>query len=132
MAWNYNSGDEADKSLVYDLRQIYAKDILGETLKAIKFARTHEMYPQWYHLLKRDLLTEISQKLTEKELISIKITIDNVKKILHDHGNAFIGKNKNADEHEIIEDALCLLEMAMTRLMEDHNMYGYVEDDEGL
>jgi len=132
MAWNKEIGSDDDKTLIYDLRQVYAKDIIGNTLMQIKMARTSENYPLWYHSLKRDLLTEISQKLSEKEINEVKIKINEVKKVLTQYSEAYLGKHKDANAHETIEDALCELEMLMTGLMEKHNMYGHQEDDEGL
>lgn len=121
-----------DKALVYDLRQIYAKDIIGESLKAIKIARTSENYPLWYHLLKRDLLTEISQKLNEEEIIKVRKQIKLTRDIIMKYPEAYLGKSHDSYHHELIEDALCELEMTMTKLMETHKMYGSKEDDEGL
>jgi hypothetical protein len=128
----YKDYSDEDKTLIYDLRQIYAKDIIGNTLLQIKMARTSENYPLWYHSLKRDLLTEISQKLTDIEINQVKEKIEQVKKVLVKNSESYIGKHKDANAHELIEDCLCELEMLMTGLMERHNMYGNKEDDEGL
>jgi hypothetical protein len=133
MVWKSNFGsEEVDGALIFDLRQIYAKDILGETLKAIKLARINDNYNLWYHLLKRDLLTEISQKLNDEEIEHVRNKIQDTKNVIEKYKTAFVKKNTNPNDHEQIEDALCNLEMCMTRLMEDHKMYGYKEDDEGL
>jgi hypothetical protein len=121
-----------EKQLVYDLRQIYAVDIIGTTLKSIKIARTSENYPLWYHLLKRDLLTEISQKLEDNEIKYIKDKIERVKQILYKNQLVYLGKGKDPLGHETVEDCLCDLEVAMTKLMEKHKMFGAKEEEEGL
>lgn len=134
MAWNTINTiqGEGAEGLVYDLRQIYAKDLVGETLKAIRLARISENYPVWYHLLKRDLLTEISQKLDDEELTKIKNKIDEVKRIIMINVLAYQKKTTDGLQHEAVETALCELEMMMRKLMEEHNMFGNFNDDEGL
>lgn len=128
---NYDSED-SDSSLVYDLRTIYAKEIVGETLKNIKVARLTENYPAWYKLLKRDLYTEINHKLEPEEKLKIRKTIKEIKTIISKNNLAYLGKSKDSEEHELVEDSLAKLERLLLRLMEKHKMFGSKEDDEGL
>lgn len=118
--------------IVYDLRQIYAKDLLGETLKMIRMARTTENYSLWYHLLKRDLFTEINQKLKSKEREEIRNQIAETKNVLVKYSQAYLKKSSSGEEHEKIEDTLCKLEMLLKHFMETHKMFGFMDDDEGL
>lgn len=135
MVYNKNYDKEGDEdALAYDLRQIYAKDLVGETLKQIRIARVTENYILWYHLLKRDLFTEIYQKLDEDEVKVIEELITQVKKILVANSGAYLKTSKNENEHEAVEDALCKLERKMRRIMDkEHNMFGLKDfEDEGL
>ena len=129
---NWGDNDYGDKTIIYDLRQIYAKDIVGVTLKNIQMARTTENYHLWYHLLKRDLMTEISQNLSDVELDSLRNQIKETKKVIDKHKGAYRKLNTKPEDHEAIEDALCDLEMAMTKLMKKHKMYGAKEQVENL
>jgi hypothetical protein len=130
MAWNrtYDSTDEEANKLIYDLRQIYAHTILGKTFETLKVARATENFPVWFRILKRDLRTEISFKLTDDELKELNEKIEQTKEVLYKHSNTYLGKNQQADEYEIIEEALCQLETHMLRLMEEHKMFGGASD----
>ena len=133
MGYNNKDSDYVveESGLAYDLRQIYARDIIGQTLVAIKLARISQNYPQWYRLLKRDLFTEIKQKLEKDEIEMIDEKITEVKQILSKYNLVFLGHSKDATGHDIVENALCDLESTMTTIMDkEHHMYGYKEDDD--
>lgn len=132
MAYDYESTDDAKGEMLYDLRQIFAKDILGETLKQIAHARKSNEYSVWYMLLKRDLKVEIYRKLTDEEIKDVNFKIDKVKKVLVENKGAYLHQNNNSSMHELIVDSLVELECLLTKLMETHNMYGNKRDDEGL
>jgi len=133
MGWN-SSGNADEEGMIWDLRQIYAKDLVGETLKAIRFARITENYSLWYHLLKRDLLTEIYQKLSKEEETELLNLIEKTKQVISNNSQAYLKKSGNPTEHEAIEDALCRLEQRMRQIMDkEHKMFGamdsYDEDE---
>lgn len=131
----YNKGgydDSSSTDLAWDLRRIYAEKILGLTLQKIQVARNTENYPLWFHLLKRDLFTEISHKIDEDEEKDIKELIKKTRDVLAKYPNAYIGKSKNSVEHEQVEYAICELERALLRMMEEHHIFGSKDDDEGL
>jgi glycerol-3-phosphate O-acyltransferase len=133
MVWRTQSDTGAEaEGLVWDLRQIYAKELVGSTLKAIQQARVTENYSQWYHLLKRDLFTEIRQKLDNKEADEVVGKISEVKKILVKNNQAFLKKSNDEKQHEEIEEALCDLEMLMRILMDKKGMFGVFQEDEGM
>jgi hypothetical protein len=132
-AYGYNAKDNEDNALVHDLRQVYANQILGETLKAVMIARMNEKYVLWFNLLKNSLRTSISVKLTPKEIKKLDIKIGKTKEILYNLGETYRGAVKEDEvENDIIEEALCKLETRMLRLMEKHNMFGNKEDTSGL
>lgn len=133
MAYNYNNSSiELSKDLVWDLRQIYAQDIIGTTLKGIKIARSNSNFPDWFRLLRRDLRVEINHKMKEKERHAIRNKIEAIKQIISKHEAVFLGKDKDPNGFQDIDDALCELEMMMWNVMEEHNMLGKPEGDEGL
>jgi hypothetical protein len=124
--------DESSKEMLYDLRQIFAKEIIGMTLREIARARKFNDYQNWYQLLKRDLRVEIARKLSEEERQKVLNKIEEVKRILYENSSAYSKKSFNPEQHDKIQEALCELEELMTTLMEEHNMYGNKRDDEGL
>jgi hypothetical protein len=124
--------EEFDKNMIWDLRQIYAVDILGQTLKDIRVARVLSDFPLWFKLLKRDLATEISHKLDEAEKPLLKDFIKKTESIIVKNSNAYQKTNCSAEEVQAIEEALCELEMYLKKLMEEHAMFGQKEIDIGL
>lgn len=129
---NYGSSDEYEPGMVWDLRQIYAIEIVGQTLKDIKRARNLNDYPTWFKLLKRDLATEINHKLdsSEKPLVANKIKA--IEKIIIENQNAYTNQECSAEQVQKVEEALCNLEMYLKQLMEEHGMFGMKEEDIGL
>lgn len=125
-------GDVFDKHPIYDLRQIYAKDLLGDTLKRIKMAREIREYSVWYGLVRWDFYADLYQKLDPEEIKKINDKIEETKRVISKYPMAFLKKNTNYNEHEIIIQAIWDLEVLMKNLSEEHNIYGRVEDDEGL
>ena len=79
---DYGHSEEYDSGMIWDLRQIYAIDIVGQTLKDIKVARNINDYPVWFKLLKRDLATEINHKLDKTEKPLVKSKIKEIEKII--------------------------------------------------
>jgi hypothetical protein len=125
-------GDVFDKHPIYDLRQIYAKDLLGDTLKRIKMARELREYSAWYGLVRWDFYADLYQKLEKTEIELINKKIEETKRIIAKYPMAFLKKNNAPNEHEIITQAIWDLEVLMKNLSEEHNIYGKAEDDEGL
>ena len=133
MVWRTQSDSNSDvEGLVWDLRQVYINDLVGVILKAIQQARVAENYSLWYHLLKRDLFTEIRQKLDNKEADEVIDKITEVKKIIVKNQLAYLKKSNDEKQHEEIEEALCDLEMLMRILMDKKGMFGVFQEDEGM
>ena len=124
--------EEFDKNMIWDLRQIYAVDILGQTLKDIKVARDLDNFPIWFKLLKRDLATEINHKLDELEKPLVKEFIKKTEQIIIKNKNAYQKTACSSEEFQAVEEALCELEMYLKQLMEEHGMFGQKEEDIGL
>lgn len=125
MAKSSNYFDDSWKEgLVYDLRQVYAIKIIGETLRQIAFARKVGDFPQWFKLLKRDLKIEISKELKEKEMDEVNEKIKKAKEIISKGEAVYLGKSKDNNHYEEIEEILISLEMCLLKLMEDHKMFG--------
>ena len=80
---DYGHIDNDVSDMIWDLRQIYAIDIVGQTLKDIKMARNVNDFSTWFKLLKRDLATEINHKLDKLE----KIMIDTLSNMIPDENN---------------------------------------------
>lgn len=130
MAWSKDYGDGEDKSAVYDLRQVYATELVGMTLKQIDTARKLGSYSTWFKLLKRDLYSDLHQKLKEKERIAyqekLKQTIGEINK----YPLVYLGKSKDGLGNDVVENAIQELEMFMKDLMEKHKLFGAKEEAE--
>lgn len=127
-----SSSSDESKDMVWDLRQIYANKILGITLEAIKIVRSKSDFPAWFNLLKRDLFVETNHKMDKKEREEIKLKIEEIKQIISKHEQVYLGKQRDAKGYQDIDDALCDLEKMFWNVMEEHNMLGKAEGDEGL
>jgi len=129
---DYNSSDNFEAGMIWDLRQIYAIDIVGQTLKDIKVARNLNDFANWFKLLKRDLATEINHKLDKIEKPLVQQKIKDTEMIIVKNQNAYTKSQCSAREVQELEEALCNLEMFLKQLMEEHGMFGQKEEDIGL
>lgn len=127
-----DSDEIFDKHPIYDLRQIYAKDLLGDTLKKVKLFREQREYSIWYGLVRWDLYADLYQKLDKKEIEQLNLKIEETKEIISKYPQAYLKRNNNAEEHEIITKAIWELEVLMKNLAEEHNIYGAMKEDIGL
>ena len=116
--------DENWKGLIYDLRQIYAVSIIGETLKQVAFARKSGNFPLWFKLLKRDLKIEISKGLEDEEIKEVDKEIEKIKHVISKNSNVYTGKSKEEEGYEKIEESLINFEILLLKLMEEHKMFG--------
>lgn len=128
-----NSNNEEEGKMAWDLRQVFAKDIVGETLKLIALARRVNDYPNWFKLLKRDLATEIYKNLSPEENQDIDEKIKSTIEILNKNISAYQKKVSDAKSINAVENALIDLEKLMLNLMQVEGMFGSKEaEDEGL
>lgn len=124
--------DYFDNQPIYDLRQVYAKDLLGDTLKKVKYFRENKMYSEWLDFLRWHLFADLYQKLNQTEIKSINDKIEDVKTIVVKYPNAYLGKKKDPRENETVMKAIWELEVLMKNIAEQHAIYGRTDDDEGL
>jgi hypothetical protein len=132
MEQNEGGEDVFDKHPIYDLRQIYAKDLLGRTLIELDRARKIRDYSMWYGLVRWDLYADLYQKLDQKEIEMIESKIEETRKVIARFTSAFLKKSNNPEEHETIMNAIWELEVLMKNLAEEHNIYGTAKEDIGL
>ena len=132
MAYKKDYGQDAENGIIWDLRQIYAVEILGRTLTNIQEARLSDNFPLWFKLLKRDLSTIISHKLAPEEITELNTKTESLKKVLIKNSNAYQKKDCTALEYQQVEDALCDFEKYLYSLIEEHKMFGQREEDIGL
>jgi len=132
MSYEKSNGADDPKEMAWDLRQIYANDILGITLKKIKYVMDTADFPEWFRLLKRDLRVETNHKMSKDEREEIRKKIEYIKKIISNNEESYLGTNKTREGYQLIDDALCDLTMMFYNILEVHNMLGKPEGDEGL
>lgn len=133
------------KDVPYDLRQIYAVDLVGEHLKDIARARKADNYSLYFKCLK-DLWIIMKHKLKKKK---IKVSENNETKeitkaeyftklmenaagIARQHPNDFAGSNKDPEACAQIEKSLNDIEMFLYDEIEDANMFGSSKKIPGL
>lgn len=134
------------KELPYDLRQIYAVDIVGEHLKDIAAARKADNYSLYLKCLK-DLFIVIHHKIKNKK-VEIKDIAGNKKevsttdyynallkeasKVANDYRNDFIGQTKSSEGCVAIEEVLNNIEMFLYNYIEEAKMFGSSRHIPGL
>ena len=124
----YYSAPPEEKELLYDLRQAFVI-ITTEIKKEIVMARTTREFPRWYNLLD-SLFIEISKNLTDKEVDEYEKLNIKVLAILNKFSASFMLKSsQNANE---IYSALRTLDLWLNRKMNEKNMYGSRDSDDGL
>jgi hypothetical protein len=123
----------SNPDMPYDLRQIYAVQIIGTTLQKIEFAREQGNMVLLFDLLTMHLHTNLNQKLTEKEREEYNIIEQNTIKELNKNGQAFIGTDKTPEKIARVKIVLKKLEMWLKDKMQTHGLFGSGwSDDDGL
>ena len=117
-----------EKELLYDLRQAFVI-ITTEIKKEIVIARTNKDFSRWYDLLD-SLFIEISKNLSEKEVKEYEKLNEASMEKLNEFGLSFLNKSqKNSNEVYAI---LRNLDLWLNRKMNEKNMYGSKDADDGL
>jgi len=133
MVWQKNYESEDETKIAWDLRRIWAEKIIGSTVQRIQFAMDTTNYPMWFHLMKRDLRTEIFKNFDGEQRKEVDDKIKTTRDIIIKYPYAYLNKTKESEQHEIIETALCELYIVMTTLMEANGIFGkgyeYDEDE---
>lgn len=134
MAKDFGNEDKYfDDHPIYDLRTIYAKDLLGDTLKKVKLARELRNFSVWFGLVRWDLYADLFQKFDKEEIKEIDDKIIVTEKIINQYPNAFLKKTQDPEEVQKVIKAIWELEVLMKNISEEHNIYGRAEmEDEGL
>ena len=117
-----------EKELLYDLRQAFVI-ITTEIKKEIVIARTTKDFPRWYILLD-SLFIEVSKNLSNKEVDEYEELNNEASKKLTTYGSSFL-KKSNLNSNEVYA-IIRKLDLWINRKMNDKNMYGSKDADDGL
>ena len=138
--------DGLGKELSYDLRQIYAVEILGEHLKDIARARKSNNFPIYFECLK-DVWIVTQHKIKKKK---IKVTgkdgkekemtnrerfdelMKNVALLANEHKNEWLRQGNKAEAIAALSKALNEVEMFLYDKIEEAKMFGSQRDIPGL
>jgi len=124
----YKEPEPEDKELLYDLRQAFVI-ITTEIKKEIVLARTEKDFPRWYNLLD-SLFIEVSKNLSEKEVEEYEKMNSDSAKELTKYSLSFL-KKSNTNSNEVYA-IIRRLDLWINRKMNERNMYGSKDADDGL
>lgn len=132
MAWskynNYNSNEDGEKDLVYDLRQGLAQR-LNFIMDEIAVARLHRDYKKWYENMDT-LFIEISMKLEPEEQNEYHTKIKELNENIDEEPEVYLNQQI---EGRNIYMALKKIDMWLREMMDKYNMFGAKEmEDDGL
>jgi hypothetical protein len=128
----YTGSDVDDKKPAYDLRRIYAEELVGDTLKKIKIARETRQFALWFNLIRIDLLADVMQKFTTEQKEEINAKIKMTSELLMKYPQTYLNKDIEPTRNEIVLQAILSLELLMKEFIEDRKIYGGVDEDIGL
>ena len=116
------------KELAYDLRQNFAI-ITGEIKKKMVVARIEQDFPVWYALLDC-LFIEVSKNLNKEEIGEYeKLKIEAIK-TFGEHEKAYL--KRTIKDREKVYNAIRKVDMWVNGKMNDKNMFGSKDSDDGL
>jgi hypothetical protein len=138
-------------ALTWDLRMIYANEIVGTHLKDIMSARKINNHPLYFKYLK-ELFIVIRHKIKNKKypprekkgkdkeqvnaIDHYNVLINQAVFIINKHERVFIGKWGGSSKDMIgtaaIEKALNEIEMFLYEMIDEAKMFGKTKGDEGL
>ena len=133
------------EDLAYDLRQIYAKDIVGEHLKDLMAARKRDNFPLYFECLK-DLYIVTRHKFADKKFNYVE---NNKKEELRGHEvinkiftkcaklarlypAVWNGMDKSPEKVALIKQSLNNAEMFLYEALEKGNVFGKMNKIQGL
>lgn len=138
------------KEIPYDLRQVYAIEILGEHLKDIARARKTDNFTMYFKCLK-DVFIVVQHKfkskktkyqiknkdnqiedkeLTPKEYYNYLMGL--VVKLANDNKEVWLGNSKEPKAYAAIEQSLNEVEMFLYNQIEEAKIFGSSRDIPGL
>lgn len=143
MDFNKETTDGLSKEVPYDLRQIYAVEILGEHLKDIARARKEDNFIMYFKCLK-DVYIVTQHKFKEsnkdqnknkkegEEEISYFSLMKKVVELANKYSTDWLGQTKDPDHRAEIEQALNNVEMFLYDKIEEAKLFGSARDIPGL
>jgi|TARA_Y100000310_G_scaffold64427_1_gene59949 hypothetical protein len=131
--------DEIGKEIAYDLRQVYAIEILGEHLKDIARARKSDNFPMYFKCLK-DVYIVVQHKFKKDKKKKdaknpkeeYKELMDAVVKLANEYPDVWLKKSNDIKHYALIEQALNQVEMFLYNKIEDAKIFGASRDIPGL
>lgn len=127
--------DGLSQELLYDLRQIYAVEILGEHLKDIMRARKHDNYHSYFKCLK-DTWIVVRHKVKKKD--KEKVTEDYLNlmgkavELINKYPHSFTGSNPKMEDCAQIENILNEVEIFLYEQIEEAGIFGKSQKIPGL
>lgn len=125
--------DDISKDVPYDLRQVYAIEILGEHLKDIARARKIDSFSMYYKCLK-DVFIVVQHKFKKKEEAKKKYKekMEAVAKLANKNTEVWLRKSNDQDKYSEIEAALNDVEMYLYDKIEEAKIFGAAKGIPGL
>jgi hypothetical protein len=125
---------DREETIPYDLRQIYAINLVGEHLQDIARARKMDNYYAYFKCLKD--LWVITQHKIKKNADEVRKKwnklIDEATEIINTYPMIFKGKSREGKGVFLIEQCLNKIEMFLYNYLEEVGIFGTKWDDEGL
>ena len=144
MAFNQSNSGISDmpQDLPFDLRQIYAVEIVGFHLKHTMYYRKSNDYSNYFKSLK-DLYIVVRHKIRKKkttdeegnEVLAEDRYKDIMKKVIEVialHEDVYLGTSKDPEGVHLVENALNELEMFLYEMIEEAKMFGGSQRTPGL
>lgn len=134
MAYNNSYANDPNTQIPYDLRQIYAINLVGDHLQDIARARKADDYPNYFKSLK-DLwiITQHKIKVKDKEAPEkYNELLKNTYNIINKHPACFSKRGGNANGKAMIEYYLNEIEKFLYDKLDEAQLFGTKWDDEGL
>lgn len=146
MVKDRGNDNEEYKELAYDLRQVYAIEILGEHLKDVARARKEDNFPMYFKTLKdvwivaqhrfRDKTYNVENEKGESVELNLKqyfnFLMNKVAKLANKYNTDWLAQTSDPDNIAKIESALNDVEMFLYDHIQEANIFGGKYDDEGL
>ena len=121
----YKDNFDDSKDPVYDLRQVYAVELVGEALKDIARARKANNFYMYYECL-NDLFIIIRHKFKDKATSLPKyVTLNNLAIVqANQYPNEWLNRSKSPDGCSAIKTVLNDVEMFLYEQMEKSSLFG--------
>lgn len=111
-------------SMLFDLRQTYAMQILTPILLELELYRGESNFMKWYETLTDKLYVNVYQKMDDNERNEYKIKLNSTIKVINENVNVFKGFSKEEQKKHCVKEALKELELWLKSKMEDKGLYG--------